>query len=69
MNENNKVLIYNLINEYIHGNDEIKDIKNDEISEVINDIFTDENVEKLNNSLGTTSLDDIYFGLSTFKFL
>ena len=41
MNENNKVLIYNLINEYIHGNDEIKDIKNDEISEVINDIFTD----------------------------
>lgn len=35
----------------------------------INDLFTDENIEKLNNSLGTSSLEDIYFGLSTFKFL
>ena len=35
----------------------------------INDIFTDENIEKLNNSLGTTSLDDIFFGVSTMKFL
>ncbi len=35
----------------------------------INDVFTDENVEKLNNSLGTTNLDDIYFGVSTMKFL
>ncbi len=35
----------------------------------INDMFTDENVEKLNNSLGTSSLDDIYFGVSTLKFL
>lgn len=35
----------------------------------INDVFTDENIEKLNNSLGTTNLDDIYFGISTMKFL
>ncbi|MBQ6285895.1 MAG: bifunctional (p)ppGpp synthetase/guanosine-3',5'-bis(diphosphate) 3'-pyrophosphohydrolase [Bacilli bacterium] len=35
----------------------------------INDIFTDDNVEKLNNSLGTSSLEDIYFGVSTLKFL
>ena len=27
----------------------------------INDIITDENIEKLNNSLGTKDLDDIYF--------
>ena len=30
----------------------------------LNEILTDENVEKLNNSLSTTSLDDIYFGVS-----
>lgn len=35
----------------------------------INDIITDENVEKLNNSLGTKDLDDIYFGISTLKYL
>ena len=35
----------------------------------INDIITDENVEKLNNSLGTKDLDDIYFGVSTLKYL
>ncbi len=35
----------------------------------INDIFSDENVEKLNNLLGTTSLDDIYFAVSTMKYL
>lgn len=35
----------------------------------INDIITDENIEKLNNSLGTNDLDDIYFGISTLKYL
>lgn len=35
----------------------------------INDIITDENIEKLNNSLGTKDLDDIYFGISTLKYL
>lgn len=35
----------------------------------INDLFTDENIEKLNSSLKTTSLEDIYFGISTLKFL
>ena len=35
----------------------------------VNDIFTDENIDKLNNSLGTSNLDDIYFGISTMKFL
>lgn len=35
----------------------------------LNEILTDENVEKLNNSLSTTSLDDIYFGVSTLRFL
>ncbi len=35
----------------------------------VNDIFTDENIEKLNNSLGTSNLDDIYFGVSTMKYL
>jgi GTP pyrophosphokinase len=35
----------------------------------INDIITDENVEKLNNSLGTKDLDDIYFSIATLKYL
>ena len=35
----------------------------------INDIITDENIEKLNNSLSTKDLDDIYFGISTLKYL
>lgn len=35
----------------------------------LNEILTDENIEKLNNSLSTTSLDDIYFGVSTLRFL
>ena len=35
----------------------------------INDIITDENIEKLNSSLGTKDLDDIYFGVSTLKYL
>lgn len=35
----------------------------------INDLFTDENIEKLNSSLKTNSLEDIYFGISTLKFL
>lgn len=35
----------------------------------INDIITDENIEKLNNSLGTKDLDDIYFSIATLKYL
>ena len=35
----------------------------------INDILTEENIEKLNNALSTSSIDDIYFGVSTMKFL
>ena len=35
----------------------------------INDIITDENVEKLNASLGTKDLDDIYFSIATLKYL
>lgn len=35
----------------------------------INDIITDENVEKLNSSLGTKDLDDIYFSIATLKYL
>ena len=35
----------------------------------LNEILTDENIEKLNNSLSTTSLEDIYFGVSTLRFL
>ncbi len=35
----------------------------------INDVFTDENVDKLCNSLGLDSLDDIYFSISTLKVL
>ena len=35
----------------------------------INDIITDENIEKLNNSLGTQDLDDIYFSIATLKYL
>lgn len=35
----------------------------------INDIITDENIEKLNASLGTKDLDDIYFSIATLKYL
>lgn len=35
----------------------------------INDIITDENIERLNNSLGTKDLDDIYFSIATLKYL
>ena len=35
----------------------------------INDIITDENIEKLNNSLSTKDLDDIYFSIATLKYL
>ena len=35
----------------------------------INDIITDENIEKLNTSLGTKDLDDIYFSIATLKYL
>ena len=35
----------------------------------INDIFTDENIEKLCNSLSLDSLEDIYFSVATLKVL
>ena len=35
----------------------------------LNEILTSENIEKLNISLSTTSLEDIYFGVSTLRFL
>lgn len=35
----------------------------------INDIITDENVSKLNDSLGTKDLDDIFFSIATLKYL
>lgn len=35
----------------------------------INDVFTDENIEKLSKSLGTDTLDDIYFSVATLKYL
>ena len=35
----------------------------------VNEILSTENIEKINNAVGTTSLDDIYFGVSTLRFL
>ena len=38
-------------------------------SEQVDDLYQSLNIEKLNNSLGTKDLDDIYFGISTLKYL